>query len=111
MASSLASPLNATGVKELFRSKPFKRGRDSIAIKLVIEMPKSSFAGTSLGVDVWSTALPADGAAWSAVVSGSGATWLGFQEPTLDEVEVDPRYRTAHALVTLTFVGNRVWAD
>ena len=99
------------GSKILYSNFPIKRGRDQIVMKLIVEIPKASLV---TGVDGWigSAALriPADGAKWSDAVT-SDMDWTLYVEPTVEDTEILSRYHIGFALVTLTFIGSRVWAD
>ena len=96
-----------TGAVELYRSKPTKIQRDTTVFRVMVEVPKASI---SQGTD-GNWGLPAKGTKYSSIVTGSGATWSTVAEPTLEDLEVDPRYRPGFMLVTLTFVGSALWVD
>ena len=101
-----------TGAKELYRSRPQETGLDEIAMIVVFEIPK---AGIASGADGWvgvGGTLPVEGDALSAFVTGSPAySWSKYVEPTVEKVEVDPRYRVGFALVKVTLKGSRVWVN
>jgi hypothetical protein len=101
-----------TGTKELYRSRPVQTGRDEIAMLVVLEIPK---AGVNSGADGWvgvGGTLPKDGDALSTVVTGNPVySWTLFVEPTVEAIDVDPRYRVGFVLVKITLKGSRVWAN
>ena len=109
MALSTSWP---TGAKEVYTSRPTEVGRDSIIIRVTVELPKAAFVA---GADGWvavgtGKSLPVAGATLSSVFSGAlGFSWDGFVEPTLEPPRVVPRYRIGFGLMELTFIGARKW--
>ena len=100
---------------ELYRSRPVAIERDKIAIRVIVQLP---IAELTTGVDGWigasSKVLPVVGAKLSAVITADPVfTWTTglFVEPTLEKMELDPRYRVGFALFDMTFVGARKWAS
>ena len=109
MATGLHADFGTSAVL-LYHSLPIRKGRDQVVIKAYIEVPK---AYLTAGINGWKQ--PADGMAFGTAITGTSMTWTGdgslFVEPTLEEIEIDPRYRVGFALVTATFVGSREWVD